>query len=330
MRIFVAGAAGAIGRRLVPLLAQAGHTVFGMTRSPKKWAAVTTLGAEPIIADALNGAEVKDAMLRTRPSVVIHELTAIPPNLELRRFAAQFAPTNQLRVEGTDNLLTAARAAGVRRFLAQSFAGWSSARTGGPIKSEQDPLDPDPPAGLRSVLEALRYLESAVTGERGLAGLVLRYGAFYGPGTSVACDGALTAMVRRRLLPIVGAGSAVWSWLHIEDAARATVAAVERGEPGIYNIVDDDPAPVAEWLPALAAAAGAKPPRRVPAWLGRFAVGDHGIVLMNEVRGASNQKAKRELEWRPLWPSWRSGFQDALKGAQPDSNAPGETRRKIA
>ena len=328
MRIFVAGATGAIGRRLVPALVQVGHTVFGMTRSPQKWAMVAALGAEPVIADALNAGDVMHALRRTRPVVVIHELTAIPPNLDLRRFAEQFAATNWLRTQGTGHLLAGARAACARRFLAQSFGGWPFARTGGPIKSEQDPLDPDPPAALRSVLAAIRYLESAVTSDGDLAGIVLRYGALYGPGTSVAPDGAMTAMVRRRLMPIVGHGSGLWSWLHIDDAARATVAAVERGEAGIYNVVDDEPAPVADWLPALAAAAGAKPPRHIPAWLGRLAIGKHGVVLMNEVRGASNQKAKRELGWQPLWPSWRSGFQDVLRGA--DSRIPGETRKKIA
>jgi len=330
MRILVAGATGAIGRRLLPLLVQAGHTVFGMTRSPHKWAMVSALGAEPIIADALNTADVMNAIRRTRPAVIIHELTAIPQSLDVRRFAEQFASTNQLRVEGTDNLLAGARAAGARRFVAQSFAGWTFASSGGSIQSEQGQLDSDPPAALRSVLGALRYLESAVTGASGLEGLALRYGAFYGPGTSVAPEGAMTAMVRRRLLPIVGRGSGVWSWLHIDDAARATLAAVERGQAGVYNIVDDEPAAVAEWLPALADAAGAKSPRRVPDWLGRLAVGKHGVVLMNEVRGASNRKAKCELDWHPLWPSWRRGFQDVLRGMECDSSAPGETHRKIA
>ncbi|HYN18819.1 MAG TPA: NAD-dependent epimerase/dehydratase family protein, partial [Actinomycetes bacterium] len=220
----------------------------------------------------------------------------------------------------TDHLLEAARAAGARRFVAQSFAGWPFARVGGPVKTEDDPLDPDPPAELRRTLDAIRHLESAVLGAEGLEGVVLRYGGFYGPGTSAGDGGFLLDDLRRRRFPVVGAGTGVWSFVHIDDAAAATAAAVERGAPGIYQIVDDDPAPVSAWLPALAAAAGARPPRRVPVWLARLLAGEHGVVLMTEARGASNAKARRELGWRPAHPSWRQGFRSSL-GSPPQDRA---------
>ncbi len=252
------------------------------------------------------------AVAAARPEVVVHELTDLAGATDLRKFDAGFAATNRLRTEGTDHLLEAARAAGARRLVAQSYAGWPFARVGGPVKTEDDPLDPDPPAELRRTLDAIRHLEAAVLSAEGIEGVVLRYGGFYGPGTSAGAGGSILDDLRRRRFPIVGAGSGVWSFVHIDDAATATVAAVERGAPGVYQIVDDDPAPVSEWLPALAAAAGARPPRRVPVWLARLLVGEHGVVLMNEVRGASNAKARRELGWRPAWPSWRQGFRAGL------------------
>jgi nucleoside-diphosphate-sugar epimerase len=312
MRIVVAGATGALGRRLVPLLVERGHEVVGMTRSPAKAADLRAAGAEPVVADALDRDAVLRAVGQARPEVVVHQLTALAGLTNSRRFDQGFALTNRLRTEGTDHLLAAARAAGARRFVAQSFAGWPFARVGGPVKTEEDPLDPDPPAEFRRTLDAIRHLESAVRGAEGLEGVVLRYGGFYGPGTSVGDGGFLLEEIRRRRLPIVGAGTGVWSFVHIDDAAAATAAAVERGAPGIYQIVDDDPAPVSAWLPALAAAIGAKPPRRVPAWVARLLAGEHGVVLFTDIRGASNAKAKRELGWNPAYPSWRQGFRTGL------------------
>jgi nucleoside-diphosphate-sugar epimerase len=321
MRIFVAGATGALGRRLVPLLIQDGHRVTGMTRTAGKAAGLRAAGAEAVVADALDRDAVLAAVVAARPEVVVHELTALAQMTDFRRLDEGFALTNRLRTEGTDHLLAAARAAGTRRFVAQSFAGWPFARVGGPVKTEDDPLDPDPPAELRRTLDAIRHLESAVLAAEGIEGVVLRYGGFYGPGTSAGEGGYLLDDLRRRRFPLVGAGTGVWSFVHIDDAATATVAAVERGAPGIYQIVDDDPAPVAEWLPALAAAIGARPPRRVPAWVARLAGGAHGVVLMTEVRGASNAKARRELGWRPAWPSWRQGFREGLGHAYLGSKA---------
>jgi nucleoside-diphosphate-sugar epimerase len=321
MRIFVAGATGALGRRLVPLLVERGHQVSGMTRTAGKAAGLRAAGAEPVVADALDRDAVLAAVVAARPEVVVHELTALAEMTDFRKLDQGFALTNRLRTEGTDHLLAAARAAGARRFVAQSFAGWPFARVGGPVKTEDDPLDPDPPAQLRRTLDAIRHLESAVLGAEGMEGVVLRYGGFYGPETSAGEGGFMLEDLRRRRFPLVGAGTGVWSFVHIDDAATATVAAVERGAPGIYQIVDDDPAPVSEWLPALAAAVGARPPRRVPAWVARLAGGAHGVVLMTEVRGASNAKARRELGWRPAWPSWRQGFRAGLGDPYPASKA---------
>jgi nucleoside-diphosphate-sugar epimerase len=312
MNVLVAGASGAIGRRLIPLLVEAGHCVAGMTRSPRKVASIRAMGAEPLVVDALDAEAMLAAVRSVRPEVVVHELTAIPARLNIRRFDREFELTNRLRTEGTDNLLAGARAAGARRFVAQSYAAWPYARQGGPVKSEKDPLDPNPPVALRRTLKAIRHLESAVLAEKAIEGVVLRYGAFYGPGTSMGGGGSLLEDVQRRRFPIIGSGAGVWSFLHIDDAAEATLTAVERGAHGVYNIVDDEPAPVSEWLPALAAAIGAPPPRHVPSFVGRLAVGEHGVMMMTEIRGASNAKAKRELGWRPAWPSWREGFRQGL------------------
>jgi nucleoside-diphosphate-sugar epimerase len=226
----------------------------------------------------------------------------------MRNFDRAFEQTNRLRTQGTDNLLAAAREASVRRFVAQSYAGWPFARRGGPVKTEDDPLDPEPPEAMRRTLEAIRHLEDAVTGADWTEGIVLRYGGFYGPGTSMSAGGEHVEALRKRRFPIVGGGGGVWSFVHIEDAADATVAAIERGRRGIYNIVDDEPAPVAQWLPAAASAFGARPPLRVPRSLGRLLAGEPVTVMMTEVRGASNAKAKRELGWQPRHPSWREGF----------------------
>jgi nucleoside-diphosphate-sugar epimerase len=307
MRVFVAGATGAIGMQLVPRLVAAGHEVHAMTRSESKQAMLDELGAVPVVADALDPDQVAEAVGRARPEVIVHQLTAIG-SLDPRHFDRDFALTNRLRTEGTDYLLSAGQAVGVRRFVAQSYGAWWYVRTGGPVKREEDPLDPTPAREMRESLAAIRHLEEAVLGARWTEGIVLRYGAFYGPGTSMAPDGEQSELVRRRKFPLVGDGGGVWSYVHIADAAEATVAAVEHGRRGVYNIVDDDPAPVAEWLPALAQALGAKKPIRVPRFVGRLFAGEVGVVMMTDARGASNAKAKRELGWRPAHPSWRQGF----------------------
>jgi 2-alkyl-3-oxoalkanoate reductase len=314
MKVFVAGATGALGTQLIPRLAEAGHDVTGMTRTAAKAEGLRKLGATPVVADALDADAVGEAIGSARPEVIVHQLTAIPESINPRKIDRDFELTNRLRTEGTDHLLAAARAAGARRFIAQSFAGWPFARTGGPVKSEEDPLDPDPPELLRAMLDAIKYLEATVTGAAGLDGLVLRYGGFYGPGTSISLSplGAQVKMVKRRMLPILGDGAGFASFVHIADAASATVAAVERGAPGLYNVVDDEPAPMSEWVPTLASAVGAKPPRRVPRWLGRLAAGEGAVTMMTEGRGASNEKAKRELGWAPRYPSWREGFATGL------------------
>jgi nucleoside-diphosphate-sugar epimerase len=262
----------------------------------------------PAVADALDPDQVAEAVGRARPDVIVHQLTAIPEKLDLRHFDRDFAPTNRLRTEGTDHLLSAGQAVGVRRFVAQSNGAFPYARTGGPVKSEEDPFDRSPAREMRESWAAIRHLEEAVLGARWTEGIVLRYGAFYGPGTSMAPGAAQTELVRRRKFPLVGDGGGVWSFIHVADAAEATVAAVERGHRGVYNVVDDDPAPVAEWLPALAQELGAKKPVRVPRFVGRLFAGEAGAVMMTELRGASNAKAKRELGWRPAHPSWRQGL----------------------
>ncbi|MGH3574048.1 MAG: NAD-dependent epimerase/dehydratase family protein, partial [Pseudonocardiaceae bacterium] len=304
---FVAGATGAIGKQLVPRLVAAGHEVHGMTRSASKQAMLDELGAVAVVADALDPDQVAEAVGRARPDVIVHELTAIGA-LDMRHFDRDFALTNRLRTEGTDHLLSAGQVMGVRRFVAQSYGGWPYVRTGGPVKSEEDPLDPAPAREMRETLAAIRHLEQAVLDARWTEGIVLRYGAFYGPGTSMAPGGEQFELVRRRKFPLVGDGGGVWSFVHIADAAEATVAAVAHGSRGVYNVVDDDPAPVAEWLPALAEKLGAKKPVRVPRFIGRLFAGEVGVVMMTDARGASNAKAKRELGWRPAHPSWRQGF----------------------
>ena len=314
MRIFLAGATGAIGGRLVPLLLEAGHEVTGTTRSPAKADMLRAAGAEPVIADGLDRDAIVAAIAAARPDAIVHQLTALGDLTSLRNLDGAFALTNRLRTEGTDNLLAGAREAGTRRFIAQSFTGWPYARTGGPVKTEDDPLDPDPVPSMSKTLAAIRRLEQTVTQAGGIA---LRYGGFYGPGTGLTPGGDQVELIRKRRVPIVGDGGGVWSFIHIDDAAAATLAALERGTPGaIYNVVDDDPAPVGEWLPALAAAAGAKPPRRLPRWLARVVAGESVATMMTEIRGASNAKAKRELGWEPAHPSWREGFRAALQGRQ--------------
>jgi 2-alkyl-3-oxoalkanoate reductase len=307
MRVFVAGGTGALGRRLVPQLSARGHEVTATTRSAGKAGELQALGARPVVVDGLDGVAVGRAVAEALPDVIVHQMTALAGTPDLRRFDRWFATTNELRTTGTRHLLAAAQASGVERFVAQSFTGWTNSRTGGPVKTEDDPFDPEPAKSQRETMAAIQYLERAVV-EAPLTGIVLRYGGFYGPGASES----MVELVRARKMPIVGGGTGVWSFIHLDDAAAATVAAVERGEAGIYNVVDDDPAPVAEWLPHLAEAVGAKPPITLPTWLARLAAGDAVVRWMTEGRGASNEKAKRDLDWRPAWPSWRDGFRHGL------------------
>jgi nucleoside-diphosphate-sugar epimerase len=307
MRIFVAGATGAVGRNLVPRLVAAGHQVVGTTRTQGKANLIRKLGGEPLVVDGLDADAVRRAVQSAAPDAIVHEMTDLKAASDLRRFDRTFAVSNRLRTEGTDHLLAAAREAGVKRFVAQSFCGWPLARVGGPVKSEEEPLDPDPPREMRRTLDAIRHLESAVTQTPSIGGIVLRYGAFYGANTGLF-DGAFVEQIVRRRVPVIGDGNGWWSFVHIEDAAAATALAVEHGAAGeIYNIVDDEPAPVREWLPALAVMLGAKPPRHVPAWLARLVAGEHMVVLMTQARAGSNAKAKRALGWQPAHPSWRQG-----------------------
>lgn len=314
MKVFVAGATGALGKQLVPQLVAKGHEVVGMTRSPEKQDLVRSLGARPVVADALDPDAVAQAVAQAEPEVIVHQLTALSGSFDMRHLERFMALTNRLRTEATDHLLAAGRAVEVQRFVAQSYAGWPFARTGGPVKTEDDPLDPTPADPMRTTLEAIRYLEETVTAATQTEGVVLRYGGFYGPGTSfsVRPEGEHVQLIRKRKFPIVGSGDGVWSFIHIEDAATATVAAIEHGERGLYNVVDDEPAPVREWLPAAAAALGARKPMRLPRWVGRLAAGEAAVVMMDEVRGASNAKAKRELGWQPRYSSWRQGFAEGL------------------
>ena len=312
MRIFVAGATGAVGKRLLPMLTERGHEIVGMTRSRPEL--VERLGGTPVMTDALDRAAVIDAVVAARPEVVVHELTSLSGGLRSpRKMPEAFGPTNRLRTEGTANLVAAARAAGARKLIVQSFGGWPYAREGGPAKSEDAPFDPDPPAALRPILDAVKDLEATAMGATDLEPIVLRYGGFYGPGTSITRHGGdQTEMLRKRKLPIVGDGGGIWSLVHIDDVAGATVAAIESRRSGIYNIVDDEPAPTREFVPALARAVGAKPPRRVPKWVARLLGGEAMVIMMTEIRGASNAKAKRELGWRLRYPTWREGFANGL------------------
>jgi nucleoside-diphosphate-sugar epimerase len=312
MRVFVAGASGTIGRRLVPMLVGAGHEVIGSTRSPEKRAELAALGAEPVVVDALDGTGVLAAVRKAEPEVIVHQLTGLKGVNNLRRFDEAFALTNRLRGEGLDYLLLAARAVGARRLVAQSYTGWPNERTGGPVKSEEDPLDPHPLASMAKTLAAIRYLEETLSRSEDVEGVALRYGGFYGYGTSLGEGGEHLKLFVKRRFPIVGDGTGIWSFTHIDDAAAATVASLDHGGPGVYNVVDDEPAPVLSWLPYLAQVLGAKPPRRIPVWLGRLVAGEAIVLMMTETRGSSNAKAKRELGWQPRYASWRDGFRRGL------------------
>lgn len=319
MKAFVAGASGALGVQLVPQLVAAGHEVVAMTRTPSKQDLLRRLGARPVVADALDPDAVARAIGEAEPEVIVHQLTALSGKMGLREArhpdrSPMAIMTNRLRTEATDHLLAAGRAVGARRFVAQSFGAFRWARTGGPVLTEAEPLDPNPPGAMRPVVQALLHLEKAVTSIDWGEGLALRYGGFYGPGTGISLDpdAMMTTPIRKRQFPIIGDGGGVWSHIHIEDAASATAIAVERGDPGVYYVVDDEPAKVRDWLPALASALGAPPPRRIPRWLGRLVAGEMATLMMTEVRGASNKKAKRELGWELRYPTWRLGIQKGL------------------
>jgi nucleoside-diphosphate-sugar epimerase len=306
VRVFVAGATGAIGRPLLPKLVGAGHEVTGMTRSEERAAGVRQAGASAVVCDVFDADAVRRAMEEARPEVLVHQLTALPDRIDYRD-PHVYEPTNRVRTEGTRVLLDAARAAGTRRAVVQSIA-FVYEPVGGWVKSEDDPVMEDAPGSFGTAIRAVREMEGLVLGADGLEGLVLRYGFFYGPGTAYAADGGLADDVRRRRMPVVGRGDGVFPLVHVEDAADATVAAVERGAEGVYNVVDDEPAPMREWLPAFAGAVGAPKPLRAPKWLARLVAGKGVVAFATESRGASNAKAKRELGWTPAHPSWREGF----------------------
>jgi 2-alkyl-3-oxoalkanoate reductase len=323
MRIFVAGASGAIGSRLVPQLIDRGHEVIGTTRSAGNADRLRALGAEAVKLDLLDARAVRAAVLETRPDAIVHQATALASAGFSRKLDRPFAQTNRLRTEGTDALLAAAREGGVRRFVAQSFAPYRYAREGGPVKTEDDRLDPVPPSMMRETSAAMRYLDQAVTDAGGIA---LRYGGFYG-----AANDGLVRPVRKRQYPIIADGGGIFSFIHLDDAAAATVLALDHDGPAIYNVTDDEPAPMRDWLPVLADALGAKPPRRVPRWLARLIAGDGGVRAMSECRGASNAKAKRELSWTLRYPSWREGFVAAYAPAgrsDADSFLPADRRER--
>ncbi len=301
MRVLVVGASGAIGTRLIPQLTDRGHEVIGSSRSPAKAERLRALGAEPIVLDVLDARAVRPAVAAARPEAIIYQATALADAGFSRNLDRTFAQTNRLRTEGTDILLAAAREAGVRRFVARSFAPYRYARDGGPVKTEDDPLDSAPPATARQTFAAMNHLDQAVTG---VGGIALRYGGFYGD------PDALIKAVRKRYYPIIGDGAGVMPFIHLHDAAAATVLALDHDGPAVYNITDDEPAPVRDWLPVLADAVGAKPPRRAPSWLARLFMGE-GLAMMTESRGASNAKAKKELDWTLRYPTWRQGFRAA-------------------
>jgi nucleoside-diphosphate-sugar epimerase len=314
MRVFVAGATGVIGRALLPQLLERGHAVVGMTRHPERAARLREMGVEPAVCDVYDIDGLQGALRTAAPDVVVHELTALPAEIDPRKVSVQLAENDRIRVEGTRNLLQAARQAGVERMVAQSIA-FAYAPIGGPVKSEDDPLWLDTPADLRRTPAAVASLEEQVTGTDGIDGIVLRYGYFYGPGSAYAPDGSVAAAVRARRFPVGGGGDGVFSFVHVDDAAAATVAAVEHGTPGIYNIVDDRPLPLCEWLPIYAAAIGAPPPRHVPGWLVRMLAGRYGHYMMTRQRGASNERARRELGFVPRYPSLEAGLASAEAAA---------------
>lgn len=306
MKIFIAGATGVVGRHLVPLLVADGHDVVATTRSKDKLDGLQEAGAKGVVLDALDAAAVGEAVAAAEPDAIIHQMTSLAGSQDLKHFDRTFAQTNLLRTVGTDNLVAAARAQGVRRFVAQSFGGWTYERSGSELKTEADALDPTPPRNQRKTLAAIKHLERALD-EAPLDGVSLRYGIFYGPGASEE----MVHLVRKRRMPIVGQGNGIWSMCHVWDAASATMAALT-APAGVYNIVDDEPAPVREIITTLAEVCGAKPPRRVPIWVGRLGAGEVGVSMLTQVRGCSNSKALKRMGWAPHYRSWRDGFREGL------------------
>jgi nucleoside-diphosphate-sugar epimerase len=304
MHVYIAGGTGALGTRLVRQLVAGGHRVTATTRNPAKAAGLEGLGAHAVVVDGLDSAAVGEAVATAEPDAVVHQMTALSGEINPRHFDQSFATTNRLRTEGLDHLVAAAEASGVRQIVAQSYTGWPNIRSGGWVKDEEDPLDPEPPKAQRESLAAIRYLEETV---QKADGTVLRYGGFYGDASD-----AMIPIVRKRKFPLVGGGTGYMSWVHLEDAARATVLALEQQARGVFNIVDDEPAPASEWLPYLAECLGAKPPMRVPVWVARLVAGDVAVSMLTRTRGSSNARAKRELGWELRWPSWREGFRDGL------------------
>lgn len=309
MRVFVAGGSGAIGQHLVPRLVAEGHEVVATARSSARLAEIRAWGASPVVMDGLDQASVMAAVTAARPEVIVHQMTALAALSSLRHFDREFALTNRLRTEGTRYLVDAAVKTEVRRLVAQGFTGWTNERDGPPVKDETSPLDPDPPRTMRQSLDAIAELEKTVTSAAKVEGVVLRYGQFYGPGSTALLDA-----VRQRKLPVVGSGAGLWSFVYVPDAATATIAALDHGTPGLYNIVDDDPAPAAEWIPYLAEIAGVKPPLHVPAWVGRLAAGEAVVSMMTRARGSGNAKARAVLGWAPGYPTWREGFPSWVAG----------------
>jgi nucleoside-diphosphate-sugar epimerase len=322
MKVFVAGGSGAVGRRLVKMLVADGYRVTVMTRSPNKGGAIRNLGADAVVADGLDHDAVMRAVANAQPEIVIHQMTDLAGVTNLRKFDDEFAHTNRLRIEGTDNLLNAAMATGVRQFIAQSYGNWNYAPVGIDLKSEDDPFDTEPLENQRKSLEAIRHLENAVTGARGMDGVALRYANFYGPGTSISLDGDIVKLVQKRRLPIIGDGAGVWSFVHIDDAAAATMSAIKHRAAGIFNIVDNEPAPVAVWLPELARILKARPPRHFPVWLGRLLAGDVLVSMMTRMKGTTNAKAKSLLGWRPSYGTWREGFRSCLAEIPDGTHSP--------
>jgi len=306
MHVYIAGGTGAIGARLIPQLVERGHKVTATTTSPAKQAGLERLGATPMVVDGLDSAAVGEAVATAEPDAVVHQMTSLAGRLDPKHFDRSFALTNRLRTEGLDHLVAAAQATGVPHVVAQSYTGWPNIREGGWVKDEEDPLDPEPPKAQRESLAAIRYLEETVQKANGTA---LRYGGFYGDASD-----AMIPIVRKRRLPLVGGGVGYASWVHLDDAATATVLALEQRARGIFNIVDDEPAPASEWLPYLAECLGAKPPMRLPVWVARLAAGDVAVSMLTRTRGSSNARAKRELAWELRWPSWRQGFRHGLVG----------------